>query len=230
MLFAAIYRTTNTTEEAQQRSLQLFTSWQPPVDFKAHYALADASGGIAIFESDDAAAVLESVAPFTPFFDFEVTPVPRDRAGRACVREDTGVARFGRLRPPSRARTKTAYAPSSTSRHSALTSRICSELRRGDEQRRAGDEHGEALRPRDRDVEPVAAEEELEAARDVVAARRRHREEHDRRLLARNLSTVPTAHAVRQLLAQAAHLRVVGRDDEDVLVSVERPRRPVLRR
>jgi hypothetical protein len=75
MLFAAIYRTTNTTEEAQQRSLQLFTSWQPPVDFKAHYALADASGGIAIFESDDAAAVLESVAPFTPFFDFEVTPV-----------------------------------------------------------------------------------------------------------------------------------------------------------
>ena len=99
MLFAAIYRTTNTTEEAQQRSLQLFTSWQPPVDFKAHYALADGSGGIAILETDDAAAVLEAVAPFTPFFDFEVTPIARDRAGRAGVREDTGVARLGRLRP-----------------------------------------------------------------------------------------------------------------------------------
>lgn len=75
MLFAAIYTTTNTTEEAQQRSLQLFTSWQPPVDFKAHYARADGSGGIAIFEADDAAVVLESVAPFTPFFDFETVPV-----------------------------------------------------------------------------------------------------------------------------------------------------------
>jgi len=75
MLFAAIYTTTNTTEEAQQRSLELFTSWQPPVDFKAHYARADGAGGIAIFEADDAAVVLEAIAPFTSFFDFETVPV-----------------------------------------------------------------------------------------------------------------------------------------------------------
>lgn len=75
MLFAAIYTATNTTEEAQQRSLQLFASWQPPVDFKAHYARADGSGGIVIFEADEAAVVLEAVAPFTPFFDFETVPV-----------------------------------------------------------------------------------------------------------------------------------------------------------
>ena len=75
MLFAAIYTTTNTTEEAQQRSLQLFTSWQPQLDFKAHYARADGSGGVAIFEADDAAVILEAIAPFTPYFDFETVPV-----------------------------------------------------------------------------------------------------------------------------------------------------------
>jgi hypothetical protein len=75
VLFAAIYTTTNTSEEAQQRSLQLFTSWQPPIDFKAHWARADGNGGIAIFEADDATVVLEAIAPFTPFFDFETVPV-----------------------------------------------------------------------------------------------------------------------------------------------------------
>jgi hypothetical protein len=75
MLFAAIYTPHSITEESQKRSLQLFMNWTPPFEFKAHYARSDANGGIAIFEADDAAVVLEGIAPFTPFFDFEVTPV-----------------------------------------------------------------------------------------------------------------------------------------------------------
>ena len=75
MLFATVYTPKNESEESQRRSLQLFTSWTPPFEFKAHYARADGKGGIAVFEADDPAVVLEGIAPFTPFFDFEVTPV-----------------------------------------------------------------------------------------------------------------------------------------------------------
>jgi Protein of unknown function (DUF3303) len=75
VLFAAIYTPHSVTEEAQKRSLQLFMNWTPPFEFKAHYARADANGGIAIFEADDPNVVLEGIAPFTPFFDFEVVPV-----------------------------------------------------------------------------------------------------------------------------------------------------------
>lgn len=75
MLFAAIYRVRQPTEESSKRSLALFTNWQPPFEFKAHWALADGSGGIAIFEAAEVAAVLEGIVPFTPFFTFEVTPV-----------------------------------------------------------------------------------------------------------------------------------------------------------
>ena len=40
-----------------------------------HRPRADANGGIAIFEADDPNVILEGIAPFTPFFDFEVVPV-----------------------------------------------------------------------------------------------------------------------------------------------------------
>jgi len=75
MLFATVYTPKNESEESQKRSLQLFTNWTPPFEFKSHYARADGRGGIAIFEADDPAVVLEGVAPFTPFFDFDVVAV-----------------------------------------------------------------------------------------------------------------------------------------------------------
>ena len=75
MLFAAIYRQKRPTEESTKRGLALFTNWQPPFEFKGHWALADGSGGIAIFEAADAAVVLEGIVPFVPFFEFEVTPI-----------------------------------------------------------------------------------------------------------------------------------------------------------
>lgn len=75
MLFAAIYTARNPTEDSERRSLQLFASWQPPFEFKYHWSRADGRGGISIFEADDAAVVLEGVAPFSAFFDFDVVPI-----------------------------------------------------------------------------------------------------------------------------------------------------------
>jgi hypothetical protein len=74
MLFVAVYRPRNPSEESQKRSLTLFTSWQPPFEFKHHWARAD-GGGIAVFEADSAAQVFEGTSPWTAFFEFEVTPV-----------------------------------------------------------------------------------------------------------------------------------------------------------
>ncbi len=75
MLFTAVYTPKGTaTEESQKRSLQLFASWNPPFEFRAHYARADGRGGVAVFEADDPAVVMEGILPFTPFFDFDVAP------------------------------------------------------------------------------------------------------------------------------------------------------------
>ncbi len=76
MLFGLIYTPRDSvTEESQKRSLQLFTTWDPPFEFKAHYARGDGNGGIGVLESDSAEAVIEGIAPWLPFFKFEVTPV-----------------------------------------------------------------------------------------------------------------------------------------------------------
>jgi Domain of unknown function (DUF3303) len=76
MLFATIYTPRDSvTEESQKRGLQLFTNWDPPFEFKAHYARGDGKGGIAIIESDDPGAIVEGISPWLPFFEFDVTPV-----------------------------------------------------------------------------------------------------------------------------------------------------------
>ena len=76
MLFAAVYRgKAGATEESAKRQLQLFGAWRPPFEFKAHWARADQNGGIAIFEADDAAVVLEGIAPWTVYLDFDLSPI-----------------------------------------------------------------------------------------------------------------------------------------------------------
>ena len=76
MLFGVLYAPhAATTEETQKRSLQLFTQWSPPFEFKVHYARGDGKGGICIVETDSAEAIVEGISPWLPFFDFEVTPV-----------------------------------------------------------------------------------------------------------------------------------------------------------
>ncbi len=74
MLFGVVYTPRDWSEASAKRSLQLFTSWQPPVEFKGHWAFATGAG-MALIESDDAAAVVEAIAPFTAFFDFKCEPV-----------------------------------------------------------------------------------------------------------------------------------------------------------
>ena len=76
MLFVALYkRKDNSTEETAKRQLQLFLSWQPPFEFKGHWARADQNGGVAIFEAESAAVVFEGIAPWTVYLDFEIAPV-----------------------------------------------------------------------------------------------------------------------------------------------------------
>jgi hypothetical protein len=76
----------------------------------------------------------------------------------------------------------------------------------GVQQTRARDQVREALRPRDRHVQAVAREEEVEPARDVVRARARQRIDH-RRLL--TLQLVHRAHAM-SLAVGARSLRLVA--------------------
>jgi len=76
MLFAVLYTARDVTEEKEKRSLSLFTNWKPPAgyEFKAHYSLADGSGGVAIVEANSTAALLEAHAPWGPFFEFRAIP------------------------------------------------------------------------------------------------------------------------------------------------------------
>ncbi len=57
--------------------LTLFTHWKPPaaVVFKAHYSYADGSGGLALVETDSAAAALEVNGAWQPFFEFKMVPI-----------------------------------------------------------------------------------------------------------------------------------------------------------
>jgi hypothetical protein len=76
MLFGVLYSPRdNVTEETQKRGLRLFTNWSPPFEFKANYSRGDGKGGIAIVETDSVEAIIEGIAPWVPFFEFEVTPV-----------------------------------------------------------------------------------------------------------------------------------------------------------
>ena len=64
----------NPSEELDKRTLKLFTNWQPPFEFKGHWARGDGQGGTAVFEADSAEQVLEGISPWSAFFDFDVTP------------------------------------------------------------------------------------------------------------------------------------------------------------
>ena len=63
------------TEESEKRGLNLFTNWTPPqgFEFKAHYVTGSGKG-IAIVEATSALAVIEAMAPFGPFLDFDSEP------------------------------------------------------------------------------------------------------------------------------------------------------------
>jgi hypothetical protein len=74
MLFMAIYRLRDPSEEAHNRALALLAKWKPPFELKLHYSRADGNGGVVILDAASAAAVLEGVHPWLPFFEIDVCP------------------------------------------------------------------------------------------------------------------------------------------------------------
>ena len=71
MLFQLTWEFTDTTEEGEARTLQLFSKWQPgPGQFQAFYGFADGGGGVALIEAETAADLAKTTAPWTPFLKF----------------------------------------------------------------------------------------------------------------------------------------------------------------
>ena len=77
MLFHVTWEFTDESEESQQRSLQVFSKWQPPAgaEFKGFYGFADNSGGVAIIEVDSFATLARTTAPFTAWMRFTALPI-----------------------------------------------------------------------------------------------------------------------------------------------------------
>ena len=77
MLFHVEWDFTDTSEESEKRSLEVFSRWQPPegTDFQAFYGYADGTGGFAIVEADTAAALAQATSPFIPWLRFTVKPI-----------------------------------------------------------------------------------------------------------------------------------------------------------
>jgi hypothetical protein len=77
MLFHVAWTFTDNSEQGSQRGLQVFGAWQPPqgVNFIGFYGNCDGSGGVAIVETNDAAELARSMAPFQPWLSFTATPI-----------------------------------------------------------------------------------------------------------------------------------------------------------
>jgi hypothetical protein len=65
------------TEERDRRGLKLFGNWQAPAgfEFKGFYDYADGNGGMAIVECASADVMLEAIAPWATFFEFDIKPI-----------------------------------------------------------------------------------------------------------------------------------------------------------
>lgn len=72
MLFHVEWEFIDTSEDAEKRSLEVFSRWQPPegTDFQEFYGYADGTGGFAIVEADTAAALAQATSPFVPWLRF----------------------------------------------------------------------------------------------------------------------------------------------------------------
>ena len=60
-----------------RRSLEILVRWLPPEDQTFHQFVVrvDGGGGFAVIETDSAAGLLDGVAKFSPWFEFDVFPV-----------------------------------------------------------------------------------------------------------------------------------------------------------
>lgn len=92
MLFHVTWEYSDTSEEGNRRSLDVFSKWQPPAgaEFKGFYGFADGGGGVAIIEVDSAATLARTTAPWTPWLAFTVTPILPIEESTAIAGEATG--------------------------------------------------------------------------------------------------------------------------------------------
>jgi len=67
----------NVTEEAEARSLQVFSKWTPASDvtFEQFLGRVDAQGGYAIVSTDNPSAIARDMAIFGTWFEMSVVPV-----------------------------------------------------------------------------------------------------------------------------------------------------------
>jgi len=67
----------NVTEEAEARSLQVFSKWVPSSDvtFEQFLGRVDAQGGYAVVSTDNPQAIARDMAIFGTWFEMEVVPV-----------------------------------------------------------------------------------------------------------------------------------------------------------
>jgi hypothetical protein len=72
MLFHLTWEFADNSEEGQARTLELFSKWQPgPGQFQGFYGFADGTGGVALVEAASAADLARTVAPWTPWLEFD---------------------------------------------------------------------------------------------------------------------------------------------------------------
>jgi hypothetical protein len=64
-------------EETVKRVLAVYSKWSPPGDATFHQFLTrlDGTGGCAVVETDNPASVAEGPSKFSPYFEFEITPM-----------------------------------------------------------------------------------------------------------------------------------------------------------
>ena len=76
MLFLVTWDFTDTSDQMQRRTLDLFSKWQPgPAVFQGFYGYATADGGVAIAEAPDAATMARTFTPWTPWLKFKALPI-----------------------------------------------------------------------------------------------------------------------------------------------------------
>ena len=98
----------------QRRVLNAFVRWLTPDDQVIHQFVlrVDGGGGFAVIETDRAAGLLESVAKFSPWFEFEVFPVVDVADGGRCAGHRGELARLRERAPtPGEATRSTRRSP-----------------------------------------------------------------------------------------------------------------------
>ncbi|MEW6270175.1 MAG: DUF3303 family protein [Thermodesulfobacteriota bacterium] len=72
----------NLSPDDRRKALKLFGSWQPPagMTIKGHY-IAAGGGDFVIVETDSAETLIEATGTWSPFVDYQVTPIAEAQAG-----------------------------------------------------------------------------------------------------------------------------------------------------